>query len=191
VTCLRRNPKQTPQQRHRDSAIAEAIGVVGLTLARLLPLVLAGYLVHRLNRPADMEEALRELLVMEIARERPSLLTPSLDAKERLEHPPFTEGKNGMTRAYQTTMGSRRSSLATNSAKGEELVTQGATSRQSNIRQACFVLQPIGKENANGQHCHCARSCWPHRLGPIVKTAQARSLRAAGRLHVPKRRLLV
>lgn len=41
------------QQRGRDPIIAQTIGAVGLTLGCLLPLLLAGYIIHTFNRTND------------------------------------------------------------------------------------------------------------------------------------------
>ena len=40
-------------RRHRDPVIAQAIGAVGLTLACLLPLLLAAYVIRAVNRDGD------------------------------------------------------------------------------------------------------------------------------------------
>ena len=65
--------REMADQRFRDPIVAESIGAVGLTIACLLPLFLAGYIVHCLRRNIDSDEALSELLVMEIAGEQPGL----------------------------------------------------------------------------------------------------------------------
>lgn len=72
------------QQRQRDPVIAEAIGAVGLTLACLLPLLLAGYIIRCLRQNLDSDEALSELLVMELASDQPSFLSSTQLA--RIEH---------------------------------------------------------------------------------------------------------
>jgi hypothetical protein len=80
-------------QRHRDPIVAESIGAVGLGIACLLPLVLAGYIVHCLRRNMDSDEALSELLIMEIAGEQPGILTSSLNQAGRIEHRPLIESE--------------------------------------------------------------------------------------------------
>ena len=62
------------KQRGRDPIIAQAIGAVGLTLACLLPLLLAGYVIYSLNQSSDDSDALSEMLVMEITADKPKLL---------------------------------------------------------------------------------------------------------------------
>ena len=65
------------KQRGRDPIIAQTIGAVGLTLACLLPLLLAGYVIYALNRSSDDNDALSELLIMEMTADRPLLLPSS------------------------------------------------------------------------------------------------------------------
>ncbi len=73
-------------QRHRDPVIAQAIGAVGLTLACLLPLLLAGYIIRAVNQNGDDSAALSELLVLEITSEQPLLLPISHRPVAALEH---------------------------------------------------------------------------------------------------------
>jgi len=73
-------------QRHRDPVIAQAISAVGLTLACLLPLLLAGYIIRAVNQNGDDSAALSELLVLEITSEQPLLLPISHRPVAALEH---------------------------------------------------------------------------------------------------------
>jgi hypothetical protein len=75
-------------QRQRDPIIAEAITAFGLTLTCLLPLALAAYIVWAATRHSDEGDALGELLVMEIAAEKPLLLPPPAQPVPALEHTP-------------------------------------------------------------------------------------------------------
>ena len=79
-------------RRHRDPVIAQAIGAVGLTLACLLPLLLAAYVIRAVNRDGDDSAALSELLVMEITAEQPLLLPISPRPVAALEHMSLPEG---------------------------------------------------------------------------------------------------
>ena len=83
--------REIADRRYRDPIVAESIGAVGLTIACLLPLMLAGYIVHCLRRNIDSDEALSELLVMELAGEQPGVLTSSLSQATRIEHRPVIE----------------------------------------------------------------------------------------------------
>jgi small-conductance mechanosensitive channel len=69
--------REIAQQRIRDPIIAEAIVQVGLYLACLLPLVLAGYLVYSMRHTASQDDAaVTEFLVTDIVAEHPLLLGP-------------------------------------------------------------------------------------------------------------------
>ena len=85
--------REIADQRYRDPIVAESIGAVGLTIACLLPLILAGYVVHCLRHTVDSDEALSELLVMELAGEQPGVLTSSLNQAARIEHRPLIESE--------------------------------------------------------------------------------------------------
>ena len=80
--------RQLAQQRARDPIVAQAIRAVGLTLACLLPLLLAGYVIYSLNRNGDDNDALSELLVMEITAEKPKLLPMAPRSVAALQHKP-------------------------------------------------------------------------------------------------------
>jgi len=83
---LEQERRNIAAQRHRDPVIAQAIGAVGLTLACLLPLLLAGYVIHAVNRNGDDNAALGELLVLEMTAEQPLLLPNSPRPVAALEH---------------------------------------------------------------------------------------------------------
>ena len=92
LTELESERREIARQRGRDPIIAQAIGGVGLTLACLLPLLLAGYVIYSLNRSSDDSDALSEMLVMEIVAEKPILLPISPRPVAALEHTPPSEG---------------------------------------------------------------------------------------------------
>lgn len=64
-------------QRHRDPIIAATIMDIGLVLACLLPLLLAGYVVHCLRDHGQSDSLVAEVLVQEIVAEKPLLLPPA------------------------------------------------------------------------------------------------------------------
>jgi len=69
--------REIARERIRDPIIAEAIMQVGLCLASLLPLVLAGYLVYAMKHTPSQDDAVvAELLVTELVSEKPLLLGP-------------------------------------------------------------------------------------------------------------------
>ena len=74
---LERERRELAAQRGRDPIIAQAIGALGVTLACLLPLVLAGYVLYTVNHtspPADAD-AVSEVLIGEIVSATPELLS--------------------------------------------------------------------------------------------------------------------
>ena len=73
-------------QRHRDPIIAQAIGALGLTLACLLPLLLAAYGSYSRNRSSDDSDALSEMLVMEITADKPKLLPAAPRSVTAIQH---------------------------------------------------------------------------------------------------------
>lgn len=88
-------------QRHRDPVIAQAIGAVGLTLACLLPLLLAAYVIRAVNQDGDASAELGKLLVIEMTAEQPLLLPVSSHPIGALEHspPPEDDETDGVTAA--------------------------------------------------------------------------------------------
>ena len=72
------------RQRHRDPIIAAAIGNVGLILACLIPLALAGYLLYCLRNQKD-GPVVTELLIEEMTAEQPTLLPPPRTDIARIE----------------------------------------------------------------------------------------------------------
>jgi hypothetical protein len=63
-------------QRNRDPIIANTLTTVGTTIACLLPLVLGIYLARGLRDPSQVDSTLTEILIEEIATNKPVLLPP-------------------------------------------------------------------------------------------------------------------
>ena len=76
---LEQERQQIAEQRQRDPLLAAAITTTGLTLAGLLPLLLAGLVIWRLRDAGQELETLNQLLVEELVAEQPRLL-PAPDA---------------------------------------------------------------------------------------------------------------
>ena len=88
--------REIAQQRLRDPIIAEAIMQVGLCLACLLPLVLAGYLIYALRHTASQDDAIvTEFLVADLVSEHPLLLGPPTQPR-LLPQAEDSEAKNGI-----------------------------------------------------------------------------------------------
>ena len=88
LSKIEQERRNIAEQRGRDPIIAQTISAVGLTLACLLPLLLAGYVIYSLNRSSDDNDALSEMLVMEITAEKPKLLPMAPRSVTALEHKP-------------------------------------------------------------------------------------------------------
>ena len=103
LTELESERREIAKQRGRDPIIAKTIGSVGLTLACLLPLLLAGYVIYSLNRSSDDSDALSEMLVMEITAEKPKLLPIAPRPVAALEHvSPQDDDETAATAASNT-----------------------------------------------------------------------------------------
>src|SRR5262245_29288552 len=83
---LERERRELAAQRGRDPILANAIGAIGVTMACLLPLLLAGYALYTVNRPSPEAdaEAVSEILIGEIVSPVPQLL-PGPTAPPQLE----------------------------------------------------------------------------------------------------------
>lgn len=68
-------------QRAREPVIAAAVGSLGVLMASLLPLVLCWYLLHGLRHERH-DEALGEVLAMELVSDLPVLLPPPTEHPE-------------------------------------------------------------------------------------------------------------
>jgi hypothetical protein len=83
---LEQERRQLAAQRGRDPIIAQAIGAIGVTVACLLPLLLAGYVLYTVNRasPEDDSQAVSDVLIGEMVSSAPELL-PAPAAMPQLE----------------------------------------------------------------------------------------------------------
>ncbi|MBW3596967.1 MAG: hypothetical protein KY475_06795 [Planctomycetes bacterium] len=71
---LERDRQAAARQRRTDPLIANAIMAVGVLLACIAPLALAGYVLYSMNRPDSQADAMNELLLAEFVSEQPILL---------------------------------------------------------------------------------------------------------------------
>jgi hypothetical protein len=83
---LDQDRKQLAQERRVDPIIAEAITAVGVLLACLAPLALAGYVLFAMQHHSDETDAVNELLIREFTSDRPILLPPLAQSPALLEH---------------------------------------------------------------------------------------------------------
>jgi hypothetical protein len=87
---LEQDRRQYAEQRNRDPILANTIIDVGTILACLLPLVLGIALVLGLRDQTQTDSALTEILVEEIAGDRPVLL-PSPNSREAIGQEAYGE----------------------------------------------------------------------------------------------------
>jgi len=81
---LENERREIANERYRDPIIAAAISSVGLVLACLIPLALAGYLLYSLHSQKD-DPLVTELLIEEVTSEHPTFLPPPKDRIARIE----------------------------------------------------------------------------------------------------------
>ena len=86
--ALEQERRDLAAQRARDPLVAQAIGAFGITLACVLPLLLAAFVLHTVNRasPDQDAQAVSEVLIGEITGTAPLLLgrapaVPQIEAK--------------------------------------------------------------------------------------------------------------
>ena len=82
--------------------IAQAIGAVGLTLACLLPLLLAAYIVRAVTRDGDDSAALSELLIVEMTAEQPLLFEARGPVPALTHASPHDDNETAATAASST-----------------------------------------------------------------------------------------
>jgi len=83
---LEQERREFAQQRHRDPIIAAAIVNVGLLIACLLPLIIALYLIGKMQTQEPDHAAVAELLTTELTSENPRLLPEPQRRHQRLTH---------------------------------------------------------------------------------------------------------
>ncbi len=80
-------------QRNRDPIIANTLTVVGTIIACLLPLILGIYLARGLRDSSQVDSSLAEILVDEIATDKPVLLPPPSSLTALRHEPDAATGK--------------------------------------------------------------------------------------------------
>lgn len=93
--------------RHRDPLVAEAIKTVGLWIACLLPLGLAGWVLHRMHGDSSDAAAVGELLVHELTTDEPKLLPVQYERPPAIEHRPGAQSDDLEDRTRRCVRGRR------------------------------------------------------------------------------------
>jgi hypothetical protein len=83
---LEQDRREIAEQRHRDPIIAAAIQNIGLTLACLLPLVVAVFVIRQMQSQEPDHAAVAELLILEMTADEPRLLPGPMSQRSALTH---------------------------------------------------------------------------------------------------------
>ncbi|MBM79031.1 MAG: hypothetical protein CMJ78_00360 [Planctomycetaceae bacterium] len=83
---LEQDRREIAEQRHRDPIVATAIQNIGLTLACLLPLIVAVYVIRQMQSQDPDHAAVAEMLVLEVTSDEPRLLPGPQLRPRKLTH---------------------------------------------------------------------------------------------------------
>lgn len=83
---LEQDRREIAQQRHRDPIIATVIQNLGLTVACVLPLVVAVFVIRQMQSQEPDHAAVAEMLVLEMTSDEPRLLPGPMTRRPALEH---------------------------------------------------------------------------------------------------------
>jgi hypothetical protein len=93
---LEQDRREIAEQRHRDPIIAAVIQNIGLTLACLLPLVVAVFVIRQMQSQEPDHAAVAELLVLELTSEEPRLLPDPMSQRHALTHDDVDEAHHAL-----------------------------------------------------------------------------------------------
>ncbi len=83
---LEQDRRDIASQRHRDPIIATVIQNLGLTVACVLPLVVAVFVIRQMQSQEPDHAAVAEMLVLEMTSEEPRLLPGPMIRRPSLDH---------------------------------------------------------------------------------------------------------
>jgi hypothetical protein len=93
---LEHDRRELAEQRHRDPIIAAVIQNIGLTLACLLPLVVAVFVIRQVQSQEPDHAAVAELLVHELTADEPRLLPGLMSQRHALNHDDPDEAQHAL-----------------------------------------------------------------------------------------------
>ncbi|MDB4468232.1 hypothetical protein N9093_00060 [bacterium] len=93
---LEQNRREIARERHRDPIIAAVIQNFGLTLACLLPLLVAVFVIRQMQSQEPDHAAVAELLTLELTSDQPRLLAGPLRQRPALNHDDAEEAHHAM-----------------------------------------------------------------------------------------------
>jgi hypothetical protein len=93
---LEHDRREIAEQRHRDPIIAAVIQNIGLTLACLLPLLVAMFVFWQIQSQEPDHAAVAELLVLELTADEPRLLPGLMSQRHALTHDDAEEAQHAL-----------------------------------------------------------------------------------------------
>ena len=93
---LEQDRREIAEQRHHDPIIAAMIQNIGLTLACLLPLVVAVFVIRQMQSQEPDHAAVAELLILEMTADEPRLLPGPMSQRHALNHDDADEAHHAL-----------------------------------------------------------------------------------------------
>jgi hypothetical protein len=93
---LEHDRREIAEQRHRDPIIAAVIQNIGLTLACLLPLLVAMFVFWQIQSQEPDHAAVAELLILEMTADEPRLLPGPMSQRHALNHDDADEAQHAL-----------------------------------------------------------------------------------------------
>ena len=93
---LEQDRREIAEQRHHDPIIAAMIQNIGLTLACLLPLVVAVFVIRQMQSQEPDHAAVAELLILEMTADEPRLLPGPMSQRPALTHDDAEEAHHAL-----------------------------------------------------------------------------------------------
>jgi hypothetical protein len=93
---LEQDRREIAEQRHRDPIIAAVIQNIGLTLACLLPLLVAVFVIRQMQSQEPDHAAVAELLILEMTADEPRLLPGPMSQRHALTHDDPEEAQHAL-----------------------------------------------------------------------------------------------
>ena len=93
---LEQDRREIAEQRHRDPIVAAVIQNIGLTLACLLPLVVAVFVIRQMQSQEPDHAAVAELLILEMTADEPRLLPGPMSQRHALTHDDSKEAQHAL-----------------------------------------------------------------------------------------------
>ena len=93
---LEQDRREIAEQRHREPITAAAIQNIGLTLACLLPLVVAVFVIRQMQSQEPDHAAVAELLILEMTADEPRLLPGPMSQRHALTHDDPEEAQHAL-----------------------------------------------------------------------------------------------